>query len=576
MEGKPDWLPGFLSKFIVIEGSERILKRLHVIYNPYRVSTMVRFLRNNDWVTVDEFSRLSWVQDKRIQRWLFPDARSSWKGFFAEAVEISGSEELDVSFTGTYEDYDDMCSAAKQFWKDGVRANMHPYGDRKNGWENSSDKLNLLRQEIIQAQKSTFWRLLPAAVCELLENALKPIHVETSYIHVTDVDVKKLHDCINRSARGAIVFCVPDDVSDQIAVKEKLKLMAGAIRSLGSEAVHGERYFFLCETENDPDATIRDLRMAFLECGLNSTNLYVRSPVRTEREDDLDAGLSRYYKRFSDQVLLECLCEEVVRISRESGVMDKDFRESIGVSFGEAGCSVSNGLSAGFSVLGRLRDHLVTWASKNEMAELCGRIRYEISRRSIRYPDTKDADKPVGADEALICYTRFRPFLQTFLQEACSYAMEQLDVAWGDVYVEFVDQYFADESNTIEEIPKFIEPSVSIAPVDAMNDLRIEGDIEEAVKQRTLTRKQFYAYCRQQALMLFDEWLDECAVSMINQVEDVRRIIEQRLSDGTKADYREQVRSEARMRSEADSWLKEFVENINHLLDIEAEVRKDD
>ena len=76
--------------------------------------------------------------------------------------------------------------------------------------------------------------------------------------------------------------------------------------------------------------------------------------------------------------------------------------------------------------------------------------------------------------------------------------------------------------------------------------------------------------------MLFDEWLDECAVSMINQVEDVRRIIEQRLSDGTKADYREQVRSEARMRSEADSWLKEFVENINHLLDIEAEVRKDD
>lgn len=552
------------------------MQRLHVIYDPYRVRSTVRFLRNDDWVTVDEFSRLSWIQDKRIQRWLFPDARSSWRGFFAEAADISGSVELDVSFTGTHEDYNDMCSAAEQLRKNGIRVHMHPYGDGKNRRENSSDhKLNLLRQKVSQAKKSAFWKLLPAAVRNLLENALKPICVETSYIHVTDVDAKMLPGCINRSARGAIVFRVPEDTSAQSAVKEKLKMIAGAIRGLGSEAVHGERYFFLCETENDPDAMRRDLRMTFLECGLNSTNLYVSSPARTETEDAFDAGLSRYYKRFSNQVLLECLCEEVVRISRESGVMDKDFRNSIGVSFGEKACPVSNGPSAGFSVLGRLRDHLSTWASKKEMDELCSRIRYDISCRSIDCTDAKDANQPVGADEVQVCYTRFRPALQGFLQKACSDAVEQMETTWNSVYMEFVNQYFDAESDPLRGIPEFIAPSVSIAPVDALNDIRIERDMEKALKQGTLTQKQLFTYCKQRALTLFNAWLEEYATSMVNQVENVRSLIERQWSKGTETDYREQVRKEARMRSEADRWLKDFVESINHLLDVEAEVKND-
>lgn len=62
---------------------------------------------------------------------------------------------------------------------------------------------------------------------------------------------------------------------------------------------------------------------------------------------------------------------------------------------------------------------------------------------------------------------------------------------------------------------------------------------------------------------------------MVNQVENVRSLIERQWSKGTETDYREQVRKEARMRSEADRWLKDFVESINHLLDVEAEVKND-
>ena len=72
---------------------------LAVIHNPYRVKTILRIKVLSEWQDVSAESKLFWVSDKRLQRWIKPCR--AWRGFFPELIEASYISRVRLKITGT-------------------------------------------------------------------------------------------------------------------------------------------------------------------------------------------------------------------------------------------------------------------------------------------------------------------------------------------------------------------------------------------------------------------------------------------------------------------------------------------
>lgn len=553
------------------------MKRLHVIYNPYRVCTTVRFLEGENWVPVDSSSRLSWVRDKRIQRWLTPDDRSSWRGFFAEALDVSGARVLEISFTGTKEDFEDLRAAAEEFRAAGTQILVRPFVIREDAWEDSDAKLEILREKIRSGRKNEVWKLLPEKVRNLLEDVLDREAGRDIRLSLQGSDTETLLRHVNRFERGAVILVFSGAARLPQDEKEKLKRIAEAIRGLGNSELHDERYFFLCETEGDKRSVEGAMRMAFLECGLNTNNLYV---LREDEQALLLAGLERYRLRFADQVRLGGLCEEVVKAACDGGIMDKDFRGRIGVVFaGETYALSEDGASDGFNYLDRLREQLDSWDGAERLRELCTALIYGLSGQKLPKAAEllgKDSDADgIGVDEALVCWSKIRNQLQLILREACRSALERIEKQWVGVYADFAGAYLNDDPAPLREIPEIIEADSGVPPLARSGMARLETELAALAGQGKLTAEEACALSWRRAQESFREWLEDYASALLEQLEKICRRVAAGLEGEGKTGYRTQLRSEADARGEADRWLKGFIDSINHLLDIEAEVRED-
>lgn len=555
------------------------VRDLHVIYNPYHVRTTVRFLENGRWQNTDAASRLSWTYDRRIQRWLEADKYAAWRGFFEEVLDITGEKELDIRFTGTKEDFDDLCAAAARV--DGRRAKIRvrPYIDRAERWENSADKLAALRAKIDEGRRSSNWALLPGAARELLMAAMDSSGQETAFLSVEDRDEAGLLGAINRSDRGAVVFVLPGEERCPEAVKLKLRAIAAAIGGLGNAEMYRERYFFLSETRQDTAAVLHGLRMAFLECGLYDANLYVRAQGQSEDGDPLRAGLACYYGRFADQIRLEGLCEEIVGIAYDSGIMDKSYRRSIHVSADGLASDAREGEPRALNYLDRLREQLESWEPERGLQNLRGSIRYELLRRRPKSAGELPGLPPDGAkvgEERVFPYCEeLKKYLRGFLKQGCEYAVDEVEKFCG-TYTECVESYYRDEPEPRMELPQYLEGGAAEAPMDRFRDAGLQAAFRQRAASGGLTAGEMLRGYTDLALEAFGAWLEEYTGSIVRQLHGLLGDMDALLKDSALPAYREQLRSEDKLLNEADSWLKGFVESIQHLLDIEVEVREND
>lgn len=79
-------------------------------YNPYTVKTDVCI---NGKLIEENVSPLTYVINKRLQEWIEP--KGSWPGFFKELRTSCGEKQVEIEFTGTFGDFEDLAYAKEKF-----------------------------------------------------------------------------------------------------------------------------------------------------------------------------------------------------------------------------------------------------------------------------------------------------------------------------------------------------------------------------------------------------------------------------------------------------------------------------
>lgn len=84
--------------------------KVQLNYNPYTVKTEVYL---NGKLIEDKVSPLTYVTNKRLQEWIEP--KGSWPGFFKALRTSSGEKQVEIEFTGTFSDFEDLAYAKDKF-----------------------------------------------------------------------------------------------------------------------------------------------------------------------------------------------------------------------------------------------------------------------------------------------------------------------------------------------------------------------------------------------------------------------------------------------------------------------------
>lgn len=570
------------------------MKELHIIYDPYRVHTTVRFHEDGRWTDMDASSRLSWISDRRMQCWLDPDRRrNSWRGFFAEALEVSGEDELRLLFSGTSEDYQDLCSAARDFDQPGKRIEIAAFSQIEGN--DSASKLRLLQERIRSGRKSQFYSLLPDTVQAPLNAALTELEAKPVLVALPVDDPASLQELIRQRSWDIVVFeLLEPSMKTPLCRRQLIELATGI--GQGRE-VYRERYFFACVCKDQEERrTLDAARELFLECGLWDTNLFtataeeLRAAVSDQmalggsagKEEGLCAQTRRYYSRYAPQIRLESLCEEVSDAAVESGILSRDFRGKIGVALDKANAAVAGSESAGFDYLSRLSEHLGSWNYVGEMVEL----QNQLSTRAAQEVQTgleqflpssarKEKHPQIRPEDLVYFVSRIFDDSQRFLSGHCQYAVNEIEKRWGSVYMEYVSEYLQAEERPAYEIPDALIAKGVPPPQDSVSRALLESECEKAVADGLIPAEDALQRCRKQILQAFLDWLKKYGRALTACVDEVRAGIAE-YADGTDGNaYREQVKLESAVRDQAVRWLKDFISDVDHLLDIEAEVAED-
>lgn len=86
------------------------MTKVEIVYNPYTVITNISI---NEKRIEDQYSPLMYVKNKRLQEWIEP--RGSWSGIYKALRDSIGDGELNLEFTGTFSDFEDLVYAKERY-----------------------------------------------------------------------------------------------------------------------------------------------------------------------------------------------------------------------------------------------------------------------------------------------------------------------------------------------------------------------------------------------------------------------------------------------------------------------------
>lgn len=86
------------------------MTKVQITYNPYIVKTKITI---NEKILEDNSSPLVYVNNKRLQEWIEP--KESWEGIFKELRTSTGDSTIEIEFTGTFSDFEDLIYAKDKF-----------------------------------------------------------------------------------------------------------------------------------------------------------------------------------------------------------------------------------------------------------------------------------------------------------------------------------------------------------------------------------------------------------------------------------------------------------------------------
>lgn len=250
--------------------------KLYLSYNPYRVETELRLASEDKMTEVSEEAALMWIAGRRMQRWLSEDCP---RNFFDELKDNLGEEEIEILFSGTDEDMDDLINAANRYMArhSEIRITISRSGgaETEYGYE---QKIGQLQALIDRAKESPYHRIIPQKIWRQLEQLLISENAEIRKIELLNWQ-DAAETVFSKGAWYQVLIHFPFEKLGSRELRLSLRAFARAIGQNGNREWDRERFMLICEcgeaAMSDLARTQDFVKKSLLEYGIYDLNVYL-------------------------------------------------------------------------------------------------------------------------------------------------------------------------------------------------------------------------------------------------------------------------------------------------------------
>lgn len=591
------------------------MTELYLIYNPYRVQTFL-YIKNSfgNYELVGGFSKLDWISNIRLQRWIGRSSSGFWKGFFTELSGVSGDNEFRVRFVGTEDDFNDFKKSAEVFTKSGGRVEMINENAGSQSSLTGKSKLSKLNRGVKNAKASAFYQIFPSDLRDYLDNGFVSREPEVLFLDLSSVSDAILDKVLAPDAWSCVYFCCDMRALNDEKICAKTRSIAARLISVDNIEAERERFSFVFYCKKDQLSDHKTKRMQkkfFLEQGIpNLPSYFVTAENKNElmkghfdKKSPDDSGklsndLELYKVRYAEQIRLTKSCGVIKDYIEKYSLNKSSVRRTINVndngsSLRKSDSDTDRDLSEA-EAISRLYEQLVSWDYRKELDNIVSVIKTEFRKTTVDY--STRIEYPGFCEEyygsKYVKETDISAFIQWCKKSASKPVREQnektyaaVENKWLDVFYESFDEYRSSvPKKSSKWLPNSIGSNITLSsPVDLVNGIKISKEyVISNITAETVADKKLYEASVVFALFIrvvensYSNWLDSYKKKLVNEVDRMVEDIHKRtLRTGDKIKkkdtlylYRETVENEARVKDEAVKWINDFVNEINHLLDV--------
>lgn len=584
------------------------MSTFHLIYNPYRIKTVLRVKANKEWVEIGTESKLRWIENIRMQVWLMPQPDKAWSGFFNELQEISGETDFEIQFSGTLEDMDDLVLAAKEYNNDGLfDIKVIPYCDEKQKMVSSIWKLSMLQTWADKARRNNYYGCFPDDIKKLFADVQKPTMAQIKVIDLEEPQHSEL-TVLSRSSWDLGLFSFHLSSVSNRGFKQKVRNLFDSTEYQYELARGQDRLLFLCICEElqlqYKDHIENQCKDFYLECGIGKRTTYFLTKWDWQAMINkrtlpcpslpLFEPLRLYMERYAEQVRLLKQIESFFDIAGKNRMFDPSFLRQITVSSEKAVITQGTDGIKEENPIGRLYDQLITWRYRDEMLGIENFILSDLKvelhgvdflkKCSLVFSASHDRNMKlwVFEHEKLQFLYWYKSYMKDILILKCQTALQSIESRFLGVCEEFISEYMEDAEHaerniTAWQVSQALDLVSPITDIDSMDEYSFNAGVQlSQYDKRAVCVSDFHNKTRINIESGFESWLKAYCNHICGEIGSLVKIVagympsEERTYDiNTGSNYRKKLEQKNKIQQEAMNWLREFLMDMRHLLDVE-------
>ncbi len=595
------------------------MTELNLIYNPYRAKTVLSVKNSLDeYEPVNKASKLNWISDRRLQRWVNRSEHSFWKGFFVELFETSGDNEFKIHFVGTKDDLLDLSTAAQEFenLSHSKIILINESGNTQSALTGRA-KLSKLNQNILKAKQSSFYNILPADLRKYLNEGFVSKDPDILFFDVNSLNDRVMKDVFKDDAWSCVYFCYELLSIDDEKVKSQVSSIVYQLLSIKNIEEERERFSFVFFYNDEDDISLSDIynreKKFFLKLGIPDISCYsvplqyknnLMKGVFVDKNDDAEiakiaANIELYKKRYAEQIRLQKSCNVIKAYIEKYELNKSSLRRKINIHVEDniqKADTENEVLMTDDELLSRLYEQITNRYYEEELNDCVRDIKTNFRKEVVKkienivYPQyciSKQQEKFIEYDNIDRFVIWCKNEIKDILQIGCKFAYEKIEVRWLRVFYESFDEYINSvPRDSSKWIPDSFGKNIKLeSPISQITDTSIPYEninsatsIEYIDKKKICKAKDILMIYISLSEQLFEKWIESYKNLLLNEVNSFVKDMNQKIlsfsskNNSNEKDlryvYRDRMENEAKIKEEAINWINSFIDTINHLLDV--------
>lgn len=308
--------------------------KLYLSYNPYRVETELRLMTGDKLTVVSEESALMWMARMRMQRWLSEDCP---RNFFDELKNNLGDEEIEILFSGTVEDMEDLINAANRYMKTHKESCISVSSVDEQGPESGTrQKISQLKELLREAKASPYHEVIPQKIWQEIKGMENSEEAQVIRMNLETWQQESEKLMIGENWHQVCLHFQLAAI-DSRAMREAFRAFSKEISKGVNREWERERFILICECT---EAVLRDIvrtqdmvKKVLLEYGICDLNVYLVYEEESEllyvpdaknvssQLRDARKAMELYSNYYAGQYRLRQKCVELQESLKQEGLV---------------------------------------------------------------------------------------------------------------------------------------------------------------------------------------------------------------------------------------------------------------